>query len=73
MKLVALKATAVGASLTFVTEMVKASVLVLSPVSVAVREIEYELFASKSPDTESFNLRVLPTNSKESASVPVIE
>ena len=39
-KLLALKATAVGASLTFVTEIVKASVLVLSPVSVAVKEIE---------------------------------
>ena len=39
-KLLALKATAVGASLTSVTEIVKASVLVLSPVSVAVKEIE---------------------------------
>ena len=39
-KLLALRATAVGASLTSVTEIVKASVLVLLPVSVAVKEIE---------------------------------
>ena len=69
-KLLALKATAVGDSFTLVTEMVNSSVRVLLPESVAVKDIAYEVLVSKSVEIVSFSFKVLPTISKETASVP---
>ena len=67
------KAMAVGASLTSVTETVKLLLKVAPSGSVAVKVIEYELFASKSADTLSFNFKDPSlVNSKKAASSPDI-